>query len=301
MSSPDVSILLVAYNCEQLLPRLAAALDQSLGVSFEVLVVDNASRDGSASWIKKHRPDWRLIENTQNVGFGRANNQLLPLVKGQHVLLLNTDAFVQAETLRISLSYLESHPEVGLLGVQLTGDDGTAQPSARFFPTPWNLFLRRSGLDRLASNSNRVDLPEWRISVPTECDWVPGCYYLIQGKCLAEVGLFDERFFLYYEEVDHCRRVKAAGFKIHCTPDTKVVHLGGASAQSEGALTAGGRQLLTLQIESELLYIRKHFGMLGFVLHIALQSACNARRSIHQLKMLWSCVFRTRAGVRATR
>ena len=103
-----------------------------------------------------------------------------------------------------------------------------------------------------------------------DCDWVPGCYYLVRREVLDQVGLFDPRFFLYYEEVDHCRRVKTAGWQVVYFPDTTVVHVGGESAKSVDKLNMDGRQLQTLQIESELLYFRKHHGVVGLAWHMSL-------------------------------
>ena len=115
-----------------------------------------------------------------------------------------------------------------------------------------------------------VDDMAWDHASVRECDWVPGCYYLVRREVLDQVGLFDPRFFLYYEEVDHCRRVKEAGWKVVYYPHTSVVHIGGESAKSEGKLTSGGRQLSALQIESELLYFRKHYGRTGLAFHMVL-------------------------------
>ena len=313
----DVSIFLVTYNSAGLLPALAASLDRCIGVNFEVLAVDNASRDASAAWIREHRPDWTLIENSTNVGFGRANNQLLPIATGKHVLLLNTDAFMAPDSLRLSLDYLECHHDVGLVGVQLAGEDGVLQPSARYFPTPMNLFIQRAGLQRLFRGVRLIDSTDWKVGAATDCDWVPGCFYLIRGESIRSVGLFDPLFFLYYEEVDHCQRLKKAGYRVHCLPDTTVVHVGGASAKSDGALTGGGRQLQNLLNESELIYTRKHFGLAGLTLHTALQStllaARWARAALHPaqasraaycralLALFWSALGTTRWGLTAAR
>ena len=313
----DVSIFLVTYNSADLLPALAESLDRSIGVSFEVLVVDNASRDDSAAWVRQHRPAWTLIENASNVGFGRANNQLISLATGRHVLLLNTDAFMAPDSLRLSLDYLEQHPAVGLVGVQLAGEDGVLQPSARYFPTPMNLFVQRSGLSGVFGKVRLIDDTDWAVHRITDCDWVPGCFYLIRGESIRTVGLFDPLFFLYYEEVDHCQRLKKAGYQVHCLPDTTVVHVGGASAKSDGALTGGGRQLQNLLNESELIYIRKHFGLSGLMLHTALQStllgcrwaraainpAKSSRAADHKtlLALFWTALGSTRWGLIAAR
>ncbi len=236
----------------------------------EVFVVDNASKDDSVSVIKNAFPQITLIENKVNVGFGRANNQVLDLVKGDYVLLLNTDAFVQPDTLAKTLEYIESQPDCGLLGVRLIGRDNEQQPSCRYFPTPLNLFAQRVGLSRFLPKLQLVDDIDWDPSISTNCDWVPGCYYLVRKKVVEQVGLFDPRYFLYSEEVDHCFAVKKAGWQVMYYADSSVVHIGGESAKSDGKITNSGKQLSVLQAESELLYFRKNHGLITCIVHIFL-------------------------------
>ena len=157
---------------------------------------------------KNAYPNISLIENKINVGFGRANNQALSLVNGDFVLLLNTDAFVGVDTLQKTLEYMQTQPKCGILGVKLLSLDGELQPSCRYFPTPFNIFANRVGLSRLLPNIKLVDDVSWDSTITQECDWVPGCYYLMRKKVIEQQGLFDPIYFLYYEEVDHCFAVK---------------------------------------------------------------------------------------------
>lgn len=236
----------------------------------EVFVVDNASKDDSVAVIKNAFPEITLIENKVNVGFGRANNQVLDLVKGDYILLLNTDAFVQSDTLAKTLRYIESQPNCGLIGVRLIGRDNEQQPSCRYFPTPLNLFAQRVGLWRLLPKLQLVDDIDWDPSISTNCDWVPGCYYLVRKQVIDQVGLFDPRYFLYSEEVDHCFAVKKAGWQVMYYADSTVVHIGGESAKSDGKVTISGKQLSVLQAESELLYFRKYHGLFTCIIHLFL-------------------------------
>jgi GT2 family glycosyltransferase len=251
------------------------------------------------------------------VGFGRANNQLVPLVRGRHVLLLNTDAFVAPETLTRTCDFLGRHSEIGIAGVQLIGEDGVIQPSARFFPTPLNLFLQRTDLDRRVPGVQPIYLPNWQVNAVVDRDWVPGWHYLIPGEVLHKLGLFDPRYFLYNEGVDHCRRIKQAGYQMQCLSDTRDIHLGGASSGSDGPLTAGGQQLLARLNESEVLYLRKHFGLGGLSLHLGLQSVLSVLRWLRAflrpagaavrditaggLSVMWSSALATRGGLLPTR
>ncbi len=312
-----LDVLIVNYNTAHLLKPMFEALEESArGLNVRYWVVDNASRDDSVNVLRKQFPNVGVEVNTVNVGFGRANNQLLKHVTGSYVLLLNTDAFVQADTLNKTLSYMESHPKCGILGVKLLGRDGSIQPSCRYFPTPWNVFLSRTGLSKFFPHARMVDDRAWDPAVAQECDWVPGCYYLIRCEVLDSLGLFDPRYFLYCEEVDHCKRVKEAGWKVIYYPETSVVHIGGESARSDSALTVGN-QISSLQIESELLYFRKHHGLTGVLNHMTLTTFGSiylllkillrgrgwavAQSSLNYFLQAWSLFFRTVLGTSATR
>lgn len=265
---PDVSVLVVNYNTERLLAPMWDALTNARGaLDLQVIVVDNASRDRSVALLRED-PRFaaaKVLANSVNVGFGRANNQGVTMATGRYLLLLNTDAFVAPNTLESTVAYMDEHRQYGVLGVQLIGRDGLPQPSCRYFPTPWNVFLLRSGLSRLFPHVRSVDDLAWDHAAPRECDWVPGCYLLIRREVVDKIGLFDPRFFMYSEEVDLCRRAKQSGWGVVFFSGTRVIHLGGESAKSDGPLSAGGQQLSALQLESELLYYRKHYGAAGLV------------------------------------
>ncbi len=267
-----ISVILVSYNTAAMTCQAIETLLQSnYSHALQLIVIDNASRDNSAHMIRQTFPQITLIENKVNVGFGRANNQAVPLLKGDYVLLLNTDAFVAPNTLEKTVAFMQTRPEVGILGVKLVGRDGDMQPSCRYFPTTLNLFLQRAGLNRWFPNVKYVDDMHWDHATPRLCDWVPGCYYLIRKEVIERVGLFDPRYFLYNEEVDHCKTAKNAGWQVMFFPETEVIHIGGESAKSDGAISQVSRQLVALQVESELLYFRKHHGLLSVMAHLLLQ------------------------------
>lgn len=314
----DVSVVVVNYNTAHLLHEMWSALERARGdLTLQTIVIDNASRDDSVALLQRDFPQMQLIVNPTNVGFGRANNQALPFVTGRHVLLLNTDAFVSPDTLAKTVAYMDAHADCGILGVRLVGRDGALQPSCRYFPTPWNVFLQRTGLKRFFPRTRMVDDMAWDHASTRECDWVPGCYYLVRRELIAQVGLFDPRFFLYSEEVDHCRVAKRAGWKVVYFGDTSVVHLGGESARSDSSLTSSGKQISALQVESELLYFRKHFGLAGVMISALLMSLADGVMALKQLLhrrapgslgelrrhfvLLWHLMVQTRVGGRPTR
>lgn len=280
----DLSVIVVNYNTRHLLQQMLAALWKAAdGLSLQVIIVDNASRDGSADYIRETWPQLQLIANASNVGFGRANNQALQHTRGRDVLLLNTDAFVAPDSLLVALAQLRQHPDCGIVGVRLTGADGAVQHSCRYFPTPWNILLTRTGLARFFPRTRLIDDPDWDDRKAAECDWVPGAFLLIRRTVIEQVGLFDPRYFLYYEEVDLCRAARGAGWKVRYCPDTDVVHVGGESAKSVGALTQSGRQLSALQLESQLLYFRKHYGLTGAIADLLLGALGDAVLAIKRL------------------
>lgn len=314
----DATAIIVNFNTSGLLRDAIGRLqDAAARISLKIVIVDNASRDDSVALIRREFPSCDLIVNKTNVGFGRANNQALGLVEGRYVLLLNTDAFVAPDTLDKTIAYMDANPGCGILGVRLVGTDGQPQPSARFFPTPWNLFLARTGLDRIFPSVRMVDDRNPDHGSVRQCDWVPGCYYLVRREVIDQVGLFDPRYFLYYEEVDHCRAARRAGWEVVSFAGTTVIHMGGESAKTSGEITAGGRQIEVMQIESEMLYFRKNHGIAGawtnmlltvfadaFILLKRLlqrRSPAGAGACARHIAIVWSLFRRTSWASRPTR
>lgn len=266
----DLDVILVNYNTGHLLDRCIGNLRGAQGgLNVHVVIVDNASRDDSLVIARERLPDCTLVENKVNVGFGRANNQALGICSAPYVLLLNTDAFIAPETLELSVKHMQATPRIGVLGVNLRGENGPSVNSGRVFPTPWQTFLLHTGVFRRWLRKEDEVLALRERNGVRQCDWVVGCYYLIRREVIDQVGLFDPRYFLYFEEVDHCRAVWGAGWTVECLTSTAVIHVGGASAESEGTLSAG-RQIPELQIESGLLYFRKHGGLTGLFLSAGL-------------------------------
>jgi N-acetylglucosaminyl-diphospho-decaprenol L-rhamnosyltransferase len=314
----DVSVVIVSYNTEHLLIEAVQKVKGAAnGLAIECIFVDNASSDGSVALIRKEFPGDALIVNPVNVGFGRANNQAIALAKGRYILLLNTDAFVAPDTLVKTVGYMDSSPQCGILGVRLEGRDGELQPCARYFPTPVNQFLQRTGLHKVFRKVRMVDDMAWDHASVRQCDWVVGCYYLVRKELVNQIGLFDPRYFLYFEEVDHCFAAKKAGWNVVFFPCTTVVHLGGESAKSEGSITKSGKQLEALQIESELLYFRKNLGLAAAVssvllntladLFVAIKSPFKGKGLMElpyawrHIRLVWSLWWLTRWGSTPTR
>jgi len=279
-----ISVILVSYNTALMSIESLDSLFASVGeFELEVFVIDNASKDNSVELITTHYPNVTLIKNKENVGFGRANNQALSLIKGEYVLLLNTDAFVKPDTLQKSIEYMLSNPRCGVLGARLLGRGGELQPSCRYFPTPLNLFVERVGISQLFPKIKLVDDVNFDAELTQSCDWVPGCYYMVRAEVINEVGLFDPLYFLYSEEVDHCFAVKKAGWGVVYLADINVMHIGGESAKSVGTISMVSRQVPQLQIESELLYFRKNHGVIGMLSHILLSNLTDVVQTLKDI------------------
>lgn len=264
------TVILVSYNTRDLLLSCLARLrHEGGGQDCRIIVVDNASADGSVAAIARAFPDVRIIANDENRGFGPACNQAFAIAEGETVVLLNPDAAVLPGSIPALLAVMDRDSKTGVVGGEVRNQDGALEPSARTFPTPLLKFLTFSGLSSRFPRSRffgRGDLTYADFSGEIEADWVPGTLCALRRTMLESLGGFDERFFLYYEETDLCRRAKQAGWKVLFTPAAGVIHEGGASGKThEASLTfdPGGAQVLKFRMRSECLYFRKHHGLTG--------------------------------------
>jgi GT2 family glycosyltransferase len=263
----DVSIVIVSFNTLAVLRECLLSVQCETGsLSVQVIVVDNASTDGSPAMIEQEFPDIVLIRSEINLGFGRANNLGFEAARGRYVVLLNSDAFLTEGSLERSVAHMDANPQAGLGGARLIGRDGSMQPSARMFPSVLNDLIVLSGLAARFPQSRffgRFDRTWANEQEAAAVDWVPGAYSIIRAEALAAAGPFDPRFFLYYEEVDLCRRIKQKGYSIWYWPDISVVHIGGESSRQVRSLelSRSGAQLTLWRMRSTLLYYRKHHGL----------------------------------------
>ncbi len=284
-SVPDISVVIVSYNTRELLREcLGTVAREAEGTSHEIIVVDNGSRDGSPDMVLNDFRQVNLIRSDINLGFAGANNRGFAQAHGRYVVLLNSDAFLRPGALRLSLRHMDAHPAVGLGGGRLVGRDDSWQPSARMFPSLFNDLLMLSGLAARYPNSRLFGRADRTWADPLEAaavDWLPGAYVIVRREVLERVRYFDERFFLYYEEVDLCRRIKAAGYAIWYWPDIVTVHLGGESSKTINHLqmSGAGSQLTLWRMRSELLYYRKHHHAWGAWCCAALETAWHRMRA----------------------
>jgi N-acetylglucosaminyl-diphospho-decaprenol L-rhamnosyltransferase len=236
--APAISIVIVSWNTCDLLRDCLRALEQhpAHGRIAETIVVDNGSRDGTAEMVRDEWPSVHLIENTENAGYTRANNQAIRSSRGEYIVLINADASVQAGCLDTMLSAMDADERIGAVGPRLVYGDGRWQrwtggraPSLR---TAFNYFLF---LERLSPDDPRFagiylgrDIHEGR-----SVDWVSSACMLLRLRALEQVGLLDERFFVYMDDVDLCQRLRDAGWKIRYCPEAQATHLMGQSTKRQ--------------------------------------------------------------------
>jgi GT2 family glycosyltransferase len=238
-SSADVSVIVVSFNTGELTLRcLEAVFAKTEKTALEVIVVDNASTDGSPQLIAERFPQVRLIGNNENRGFAAANNQGLKIARGRYSLLLNSDATVLDGAIDACVAYADRHPDIGVLGPKVLWPDGSHQDSVMRFTSLLDLFLDVFQLGRLFPNSalfNRFWYASLDWNAEHEVDVVSGCCFLVRREVLEQVGLLDEDFFMYGEEAEWCYRIRKAGWRITYCPAGSIVHIwGGSSPKSHG-------------------------------------------------------------------
>ncbi|MEM7333821.1 MAG: glycosyltransferase family 2 protein [Chloroflexota bacterium] len=231
-----LSIVIVNYNTKQLLDDCLDSLyaAEPTNGGLEIIVVDNASRDGSQEMAKQKYPSVILIESDENLGFSKANNRGTAVATGDYVLFLNSDTRVAPDALKKPVEYLEQHPQAGALTVKLIYPNGERDPdNHRGFPTPWNALCHFSGLSKLMPNN-----PSFNGYFQSYADFssihpvpvIAGSYMLMPIALCRELGGWDEIYFFYGEDIDFCYRINQAGYEIIYYPEVEVIHYKGASS-----------------------------------------------------------------------
>jgi len=225
----DLSIIIVNYNVKEFIQNLLESIKSaSLNLKTEIIVVDNASDDGSIELIKQKYPYVHLIENHRNDGFSKANNLGLKVAKGKYLLLLNPDTLVKEDTFEKMISFFEATPEAGMAGCKLLNTDGTLQLACRRgFPGPWASFTKVTGLSTLFPKSPlfaRYNLTYLDENNTYAVDAISGAFMMIRREVYEKIGGHDETFFMYGEDLDLCYRVNKAGYKVYYVPDSLVLH-----------------------------------------------------------------------------
>ena len=206
---PALSIIIVSYNNQSLITACLDSVYQNIPNDFpiEVIVVDNHSKEGIVAFLKQNYPQVIIIANPENRGFAKANNQGIKIAGGEKIFLLNNDTVVIGDALVKMARYLDTHPEIGLLGPKLLNADGSIQVQGSMLGPHF-----------------------WNSTVPTTTSFLRGAALMMRREIIEKVGLLDERFFFYNEDIDYCWRVKRSGFQLIYYPDAEITHLGGKTS-----------------------------------------------------------------------
>ena len=264
-----LSIVIVSYNVRTYLEQCLQSVQKALkGIEGEVFVVDNHSEDDSVEILRTNYPWVRLIENLENVGFARANNIAIRQSEAEYVLLLNPDTVVEDDTLRQALSFMDTHLEAGGAGVMMHNADGTLAPeSRRAIPTPWVSCLKMLGFTKRYYMSH---LP-W--DQPSQIEVISGAFCLLRKKALDEIGLLDEEFFMYGEDIDLSYRLLKGGWQNWYLPYS-IIHFKGKSTQKSDY------RYVHIFYQAMLIFFRKHYGHLSFFYTMPVKMAIYFRAAI---------------------
>ena len=258
----DVSIIIVNWNTRELLLAGLRSLPwDSAAMTFEVIVVDNNSMDGSVLAVEKDFPNVRLIRNRRNTGFAAGNNAGMRIATGRYIALINSDVVVQSGCLEGLVAFMDEHPGTGIIAPKIVWPDLTLQDSCRYFPGLWNNFCAATGLARLFPRQPFFSGEHMKCFAHDQIrrvDYLVGCFLLARQTMIARIGFMDEGFFMYAEEIDWCRRAANDGWGIVFYPDAVAVHHGRSSSSKDPGRFAVEQQYSVLR------YWRKHHHALPF-------------------------------------
>jgi GT2 family glycosyltransferase len=230
----DISFVIISWNAREYLREcLQSIYAATTGLDIEVIIVDNASSDGSAEMVRKDFQDAKLLQNMANAGFAQANNQGIRASRGRYLCLVNSDVNISRDAVRNFLRYMDGNPDVGIAGPKALNGDGSRQTTCRTVPTLKTSFFRALSLDTLFPHSKFFGghfMTNWSYDETREVDILGGCFWMIRRRALEKVGLLDTRFFMYGEDMDFCHRFHTAGWKVVFYPGAVITHYGGGSS-----------------------------------------------------------------------
>ena len=256
----DLSIIIVSFNTKIFLEECIRSIKKTAkGFTYEIIVVDNASKDGSSELIKNKFKDIILIENKENLGFSKANNLGIQKASGRYILFLNSDTLVYENTLKRMIDFMESHKEAGAATCKVVLQSGKIDDAShRGFPTPWNSFTHFSGLAKLFGKTKffgGYNLGYMDLSKIHEIDALAGAFMLVRKEAGKEAGWWDEDYFFYGEDLDFCFHLKQKGWKVYFVPEVSILHYKGVS----GGIKKDSQHLTTADRETRKKATRERF------------------------------------------
>ncbi|MHB1457837.1 MAG: glycosyltransferase family 2 protein [Armatimonadota bacterium] len=278
----DLSISIVSWNTCSLLDACISSIQEaSPGIEYEIIVADNASTDDSVKMLKEKYPDVNLIENTGNLGFARANNQVYARSTGRYFMLLNPDTVCMPGSLTELVRFMDANQSVGIVGPLVLNPDRSLQYSWARFPTLLSESMGKLERVIIPQNVQPVTSEETRLLGPFQTDWVGGCALVTRREAVECVGLMDESLFMYCEETDWCLRFSNSGWKIYVNPLSEIIHLGGQSSNQVSD------KCLAHLFNSKVAYFRKHHGLIpAMLLSVSLSIRSCLRKIKHTKQQL---------------
>ena len=268
----DLSIIVINWNTREMTRDCLQTAFAGLGaLEAEIIVVDNASEDGSADMVAADFPQAILIRNAENRGFAAANNQGMDIARGRHILLLNSDTLVHGDVLAASVAWLDAHEDVGAMGCRVMNTDGTEQINNTIFPTFGRMLMGLSGLAKLPGMRGTFAIG---VGPAREVEVIAGCYLMVRRRVIEQVGMLDEAFFFFGEETDWGKRMRDAGWKLMLAPVGEITHFGGGSVKK-----LNHRRDVLLS-EATVRLQRKHGGLVAGIAAFVLITAFNSSRAI---------------------
>ncbi len=285
-----LSVIIVNYNVKDFLEQCLSSVRKAIAqVSSEVIIVDNNSVDASCAMVKEKFPEFTLIENKVNTGFSVANNQAIKIAKGKYVLLLNPDTLVEEDTFSKVVDFMELHPEAGGLGVQMIDGNGHFLPeSKRALPTPQVAFYKIFGLSSLFPKSQKFGkyhLTYLDKNQTHEIEILSGAFMLMRKEALDKVGLLDETFFMYGEDIDLSYRIILGGYKNYYFSDTKIIHYKGESTKK------GSLNYVKTFYNAMIIFAEKHFGQSAKTFIFFIKLAIYMRAGMAMAKRAFNTLF----------
>ena len=266
----DVSIIIVAWNVRDFVNNcLKSVFRETTGIEFEIIYVDNGSEDGSIEMVKNEFPEVKIIENIENLGFIKANNQGINIARGRYVLLLNSDTIILDNAIAKTVNFADKYPEAAVVGCKVLNPDRSLQRSCFMYPSIRNIFLSSTYLYKIFPKSKffgREEMTWWDFNDVREVETVKGCFSLVRMEAIKQVGLMDELYFVYGDDIDWCYRFSKSGWKVMFTPDPKIIHFGGQTTK----ITASKFQHQLFG--SVLIFVKKHHSYPTFLTHRFLSS-----------------------------
>lgn len=265
----DVTIVIVSYNVADLLQECIVSVKEETTCEYEIIVVDNNSVDNSVEMVKANHPDVKLIQNMNNIGFAKANNQAFREAKGRYIFMLNPDTIILEKAVDDLVKFMDEHADAGACGPKVLNPDGSLQPSCHHFPTILMRLIEHTRLRHKYPKSKvfgKEYMTYWNYHEIKEVDWITGCSLMLRKTVLDQIGTLDENYFMYTEEMDICYRLNKAGWKVMFYPFVSIIHYWGKSSLDQKEEKQPSDASTKYLFKTKYYFFKKNYGYAYFTL-----------------------------------